>query len=376
MLNDDWSLFVRSADFQRVAQVEDLERLETIERHLGLGAWTLTLPFDSPGAQMLRVEHGSGIEVRFQGRAVFSGPMRRLHVVRTPDEHTLTASGTDDMLALQRVVHPQPLTASPPFSASAYDSFSGPASTVLWQFINRNTGPGALTARRWPGLTMAPNPVEGPNIGVSGRWSQTLLDMVEKVGGPHLMSVLIRRVDDGLVCTVRSCRDRTNIEISPRAGTLQGWEIESNAPTMTAGWAGGQGELEAREVVQDDYGVPAEWPLRIERFVDYRNAEDTAELSQSLDAALLEGQATTSLKITPSEGMSARYGVDFDLGDRVTVLLERVRTTETVTTASLRFENGVMTRTFTVGPEQSTGPGALFKQLRQLGSRVRNLEGI
>lgn len=370
-----WSLHVRDADYNRIGQIDGLVSLEATERHLGLGAWVLTVPMVGAAVDLLLNTPGVGIEVRDNGRTVFSGPARAFKRTRGPGVDLLEVRGNDDMLALYaRVVHPEPTTATPPFSTNSHDTHTGPASTVLWQFINRNTGPGALTAREWPGLTMATDPAEGPTITVSGRW-QNLLAHVAAVASPNGMSVLVRQVLGGLVCTVREQRDKTDVEVSPRAGTLPGWVADTTAPEMTAGWAGGQGDLEARAVVQDSVTPPAAWPLRIERFVDHSNVEDSSELDRVLDEELVEHAGHLSLSLEPSDGLAAKYGHDFDLGDQVAVVIEGVRTVETVTASTLLFNEGVVSRTFNVGPEQLEGMGAVFAQLRRLGTRVRTLEG-
>lgn len=373
-----WSVYIRNASYERVAQLDDLTSLECIERHLGLGTWVLEVPFDGHAVDLLTRTNGVGIELRDAvGRIMFAGPARTIRRQRTADTDTLTVTGWDDMAALHaRVVHPAPLAAVQALGtySTAYDTRTGPASTVLRGFVDINAGPSARAPRPWPGLTLAADPAEGPTITVSGRF-QNLLEHVASVAAPNGMSVLIRQADGGLVCTVRASRDRTNVELSPRAGTLQGWTMMVAAPDMTAGFAGGQGELVDRLFATKAWDAPPGWPLRIERFVDYRNAENGLELTRKLYEAEAEHGLKTSLELTPSEGLASQYGVDFDLGDNVTVVLDQVRSVETVTTATYRIRDGESSRTFNVGPEQPQGPAALFKQLRRLGTQIRNLEG-
>lgn len=372
----DVAVYVRSGAYRRLGQIDEVLSLATVERHLGLGTWVLSVRPTGDAVDQLVRTPGAGIEVRDgYGGLIFAGSRRKIRREATARDHVVTVSGWDDMAVLQqRVAHPEPGTAAPPFSLAAHNTHSGPASSVIRQFIDRNAGPAALPDRRTPLLTLAPDPAEGPTITASARWVTPLLAHVADLAGPRDMCVTVRQVDGGLVVTVRAARDRTNIELSPRAGTLESWTSEESAPEMTAGWVGGQGDLTARAVVQAELAPPDAWPGRFERFLDH-SAAKAEDLDRILADELAASAAKTSLELVPTQALGARLGEDFDLGDRVSVVIGGVRFSEQVTSSSLRVEDGRATRSFTVGGEQMAGPAALFAQARRFGVRLRGLEG-
>lgn len=381
MLSEGWRVYARTGSYGRAALLDEFS-LECVERHLGLGTWRLEADVSSPNVEALIPQQnpGAGIQVVDPtGDVVFAGPV----VAWEADEDDtgtgpLVVSGWDDMGALHaRLTHPQPATAAPPFSTASHDKRTGKATTVLRQWINANVGPGALTARRWPGLALAADPAEGPTITVETRW-QNLLEQVASVAAANGVTVLCRQLRSGepqLEVVVRGVRDRsTSVELSPRAGTLGRWKRSWQAPSMTAGWVGGQGELTDRLVVQKAEAPPAEWPRRIERFVDYSNSEDTTQVSRKLDEELRAGRVKSRLELTPVEGPGAVYGVDFDLGDMVRVVIDQVETSVQVTSSTLRISADGVTRTVAVG--EAVDVVALFGQLRRIEARLRQLESF
>jgi hypothetical protein len=115
------------------------------------------------------------------------------------------------------------------------------------------------------------------------------------------------------------------VVFSLERGTLASFSYKRTAPTMTYAIVGGDGEGTARTFSEKANGsLQALWGRIEDDLVDSRNGNSAAELSQSADQALAEGAGTTSLSVTPIDLDTQRYGVDYMLGDKVTVLLDAI----------------------------------------------------
>src|SRR5690606_29455240 len=75
-----------------------------------------------------------------------------------------------------------------------------------------------------------------------------------------------------------------------------------------------------------------DWHRKIEYFKDRRDTEDETELDQEgLDLLESNGRTVTSLSVRPTDSETMIYGVDWYLGDIVTVIVNDQELTSTVT---------------------------------------------
>ncbi|GLW91766.1 Gp37-like protein [Actinokineospora globicatena] len=214
------------------------------------------------------------------------------------------------------------LTAQTP----AYDVRTGQASTIMREYVDLNAGPGALTNRRVPGLTLAPDPATGATVTGRARFDR-LLDLLAglgiSAGGPGLGF----RINAGLsldktfeIYSPTDLRGPARFSIALRNLRRLNWRL--TAPTATHIIGGGRGEEDAREFIEvADTGAATAWG-RVEDFYDYRSASDAdsgAELTQGATKRLVEQTETTAVEIEPVDTARLVYGRDYGLGDLVTV---------------------------------------------------------
>jgi microcystin-dependent protein len=140
--------------------------------------------------------------------------------------------------------------------------------------------------------------------------------------------------------------------------SLVRWDIANNqlskskygysAPGVTRVFVAGQGEGSARTIVEVTTAASllseAIWG-RIERFVDQRNTNNIAELTQAgLEVLATEGTTVTSLEVVPSSAMADGFGVDWFLGSWVTVVVndQQIRAQVVEVPISITSSDGVL----------------------------------
>jgi hypothetical protein len=109
-------------------------------------------------------------------------------------------------------------------------------------------------------------------------------------------------------------------------GNLASSKVATAAPTVTRTIVGGQGDGTDRlmEEVTSAGSLTAEtaWGRRIETFIDQRQTNDPAQLTAAGNSALAQGGLSQfAMQLTPSDDTAWVYGVDYALGDVVTVVV-------------------------------------------------------
>lgn len=380
------TVYVRDgATLAPVGQLDHFTRLSMVERWCGVGRWVLDAPLSAPGVSLFLETADAGIIVQDDTtkRIVFSGPVGRgpdgaPTIVRTVAEETGTLGSNiqilgscDNQWLADRLAHPQPLTASPPYSSQEHDVIVGPATSVLLQLIDRNAGPAAVVGRQVAGLTLAADPAQGGAVIARARW-QNLLTYLAELAVAGGAGFEVRQQNRVLTATARVPRDLSaDVAFSLEFGNLAGFSYSVAPSTASAIYAGGQGEGTLREI-----STIAGSGRRVEQFVDRRDLADSDELGTAATVALAEGVGKTSLRIEPIDTDSARYGRHYRLGDVVAAVVDGVRIVDTIQTVETRVEAGNTTRTITIGREDLRGNPALYSGLATLSRRVRQLERI
>ncbi len=283
-------------------------------------------------------------------------------------------SGVDDNTVLaNRVVHPQPTKAAPPYDSVEYDVRSGIASSVLMQYVNVNAGPGALAPRREPGLVLGIDPLVGAQVTGRGRWQQ-LLTLEQDLAVAGGVGWRVQQTGgDRLEFQVWAPQDRSDeILLSQELGNVAELSYERAAPELTYVYVGGSGEGTAR-VIREGQANPQGWD-RAERFVDRRDTAAADELNQEIRATLVEGAEQTTLSVTPVDAGKHQYLRDYGLGDTVTVVPSPgERVTSVIREVRTRLGPDSQTVIPTISAT-SNGVLRIFDRLRQMSVRLRNLE--
>lgn len=331
MRPEDLLVEVRDSGMNRVGVItKEFLQLECQGIFNGIGTWKLELPLTHHAAEALS-SPGSGIVVTGPtGDAMFSGPMTAVEEAYSPEDitGTLVVEGeSDDTHIADRLCWPDPLNSNVNAKTIARDSITAPVETVMHYYVNRNLGPGAVPSRMNSYVQMGEDFARGDSITKKARHTPLieLLTEVAKVAG--LGFRLIDRAGSLVFETYEPMDLSSDVRLrrgSP--GGISGMRSVTTAPDATRIIVGGGGQGTAREFLNasSDASVAAEeqWGRRREVFVDQRQTSVAAELQEAANEVLVEGgYTTTAVQLIPSEAADGEFGVDWGLGDLISVEL-------------------------------------------------------
>lgn len=342
---------VRDTNLDRVGTITpQYLRLTANLRWCNVGEWTITLPGEHPMVPHL-LTPGSGITVALYGMPEFSGPTTvpaRKRDARNPDG-TFTFSGVTDEIHLQDArAYPYPSDASVSAQAAANDVRTGPAETVMHEYVAANILPGTAPAGRIRGaraaMTAATDLARGGTIQRSPRFDP-LLEVLQSIavwtlGTDEPLGFRMVQVGGELQFQVHPAADRSDtVRLDVGNGTLTSEEVQQSGPAVTVAIVAGQGEGVDRTIIQRTSTASEEgeaaWGRVIEVFIDQRNTNDLDELQQAGDEALAaSGYTATNVKVIPADTQTMQYARDWRMGDTVGVTVMGQPTRALVTGAA------------------------------------------
>lgn len=381
----EWKLYTRDANGNRVGEIEDYTLAELSPVFNDVGSWSITLSRQSPQAANLTIPRYGIIATR-NDRVVFSGlATDRRHIVNEKTNQLTVSGYSDEILLLSRLVSPSPAEAIPPYSVIS-DVRSGVASTVINAYVNVNLGPGAVSVRRWPGLTIGTDPVVGAAVRGEARWEQDLLAFLQPLAVTGGIGFRIAMVGTALQFQTYATTDRSaTAKFSIDLGNLQGFEYSSTAPKSNYAYVGASGTGTTRIIKEYPDGPSiTTWGRWEGPLVNQGSTSDPTQMAQAAADALESGGEQASLAITPLETDGLRYGIDYFLGDTVTVQLEGPASTpyaesgqivDVLRQVKISLSAGKQIVTPSVGTGVRADVLRLFRTFRQLSRRVNYLEG-
>ncbi len=351
---EDFTFEVRDENLNRLGQIlpGDLVGWESVLRFNNVGVWSIEMVATVEMAQLLSTP-GYGIIVTHKDAGVIlSGPTISAETIYEQGDPlgVTKIMGVDDSVILaDRLAYPQPSNADVATQTSAYDSVSFmQASTAMYWYVERNLKPGVASATRAiPNLTIATDTGIGSDISKSARFDVlgTLLADIAAIDG---LGFDIKQVDGNLEFNVFQPTDRSGtIRMDVANQTLSKTSFGYGAPQITHAIVAGQGQGLNRQLIDvtttDSLSAESLFARRIESFIDQRNTGDVDELTQAgLEKLADGGQTQTSVDVIPSSDITMQYGTDWNLGDKVTVVVANQEVSATVTQVSIKVEsNGV-----------------------------------
>jgi hypothetical protein len=342
---------VRDADLVRVGQItkEHLVGFTAVFRHKAVGSWSIELPVNHPISEKL-IEPGAGIVVTTEQGTLLSGPVVAVVTNQSTEDPdgTYQITGVDDSVILsERLAYPTPTTDDLEAQTTPYDVRTGIAEAVIKQYVNANLGPAAPVSRRVANLTIAAGTTRGDTVSGSARFDnlQELITGLADVGN---LGFNIEQVDGSLVFDVFESVDRSDkVRLDLYNGRLTKSEYAYSRPKTTRVIVGGFGDEEFRLFYEasNAESVSAEtvWGRRIETFLDARSGQFVEELQAAADEVLVnDGKTQLSVSISPSDDQTMLFGVDWNLGDKVTVVVGSLELVAVVTEVGLLIsEDGV-----------------------------------
>jgi hypothetical protein len=386
---EKFKVYIRDRTGFRAGQVDDFLSLKATLLFNDVGTWTLTIsrgstklvPLTTPGFDLEIYDHGSN-------QTFMRGPINTREQKYDASTDSLTITGWDDNQWLKwRLAHPSPAEVSPPYTTQAYDVRTGQASAVLAQYANVNLGPTAIGPRRLTSVTSLDGAV-GATVTGRARW-QVLLPFLQDLalqGGSNVGFTIARDVSTGQMQFVTyGTTDRTTtVKFSVALGNLVGGTIKSTSPNATYVFSAGSGDLTAR-VYHESYDPDAQatWGRR-EYFLDSNSTSVDAELQASAEQALVDQGEQAEFAIQITDTASVEYGIDYNLGDKVTatfigsepapiVVGNGVgKVQEVVRQVDLELSNTDLTLKPTIGTPTRQEIFRIFREIRRLRQQLQN----
>lgn len=382
---DELIIEVRNPSLERIGQFrpEDLVGATFVLRYNNVGAWEMRLPFGHRLGEFLRLP-GYGLVLTGPGNSVImSGPTMSARLEQTSDnlEGDWVISGaSDDVLLQERLAYPTPATDDVTAQTTAYDERTANAETVLKQYVDVNMGPSAPDSRQVANLIIEPNLSRGVVITGKARFDK-MQDIFYDLAQLGEIGYKIEQSGDALEFKCYIPTDRTaKIRLDMDNQKLTGAQYSYASAKVTRAIVGGQGEGEWRRFVEssntDSENAENTWNRRIEVFKDGRNTRDSDLLEQAGQEFLVDnGKTIVELAVIPSDDINMRFGVDWYLGDKITVVVQDIEAKAVVTEIGLAIsESGVRIGATVGAPVGLTYESKLLAKTADVDKRVSNLE--
>lgn len=380
------TVYLRDKEFNLVGEVSHYDQFEATVGFNVLGRFVLNYSYDerhltSDAAALIdAMQPGGGVVVKREGAVIFSGPILRRRESWAAGKRALEISGTDDNWVISTRLC-LPVVDGSPFSSASHDVRVGAAETIMVEYVDYNMGPSAMSARQVAGLTIGADLGRGGIVTARARFC-SLLEMLQAIAlaggglGFKMAQTTGAGVNPALTFTVYEQDDKTStVRFGTELGNLSSWGLLEDVPSGNVVYVGGQGELTARAFVERldqqsmmDYG-------RIEFFKDQRNEANAAQLAVWGDAELQAAGAGITIEAKAVETDYPVWGVDYDLGDIVTVIVDGMRYTETIRSVTIKMTQQTVSVQPIIGSVTAKTSGLGFSaRLDEIDKKITNLE--
>ncbi|MEV4033390.1 siphovirus ReqiPepy6 Gp37-like family protein [Streptomyces umbrinus] len=357
-------------------------------------AGSVTLPARPEVMQLL--QPGNRMVVIRDGGLWCAGPMEEPQnyawdLGQNAGVGTVTVAFSDDLARVAGyLTYPNPAVAfaSQTTAADAVRQITATNSeTIIRTLVNENCGPGALTVRRIEHLVLDDVVGVGTNRSVSTRF-EPLLDACRMAAAADGLGFRTRQVGDEIRFGVYQPVDRTGTaRFSAGLGNLRQLAFTMAAPLATSelvqggndpAQAAGEGDPpNVRVYVEVTSGAADDW-YRVEKLIEETGTEDDSggELTQAGTLALGTDNPQASVATVTVDTDDLKAGRDYQLGDRVTVVLptglEVADIVRTIRLEATPNEGELVTSV--IGDSDKTTTTATVRTVRDLARRLGRLE--
>jgi hypothetical protein len=376
---------VRNPSNVRIGQFRptDLVGAKFILKFNNVGSWEMKLPQGSRLGEFLRLPGYGVIVTGPDGSTLFSGPTLSAQLLQTADniDGDWTISGvSDDIVLMERLAYPTPSTADVAEQTEASDDRLGFCETIIKEYVSVNIGPDSPAARQIANLSIQTTANLGETVQGRARF-QTIQDVIYGLAQTSNLGYTIEQLGTGLQFQVYSPVDRTStIRMDMDNRQLSRAEYAYAVARVTRAIVGGQGEGEYRHFVEVtntlSLAAETEWSRRIEVFTDGRNSRVESYLLQDGAEFLADqGKTIVEMSVTPSDDLNMRFGVDWYLGDKVTVVINDLEASAVVTEVGISIQGDGVRLAATVGtPVGIDYESRVLAKTATLSQRLSNLE--
>lgn len=372
----NYRIFTRNPDLAKDAEITNFASLEYISRFNQPGAWKMSGFGQSP------FNLRQGIIIERDGQTVFTGIVRQAFKRMDADNfirQSWTYSGVDDLARIaERMAHPDPANLT--ITAQAYDVRTGPAETVILNYVDANCGLSAHISRRFPVFQVASTLGRGPTITGSARFNN-LLDFIyslSQLAGVIGFRVRLDEITNNLVFeTFMPANLSNSVVFSSDFGNLQNFTYMFRAPEANVVYMLGQGTGTTRAYHVGTNQASVDLWGRLEMVKDQRNEPDAARLQTWAEAELNKAGEQNGFSVVPLAlgSVGFVYGLDYNLGDLVTVSDDGISISERITEIAVNLdENGNVTIIPTIGMLKDIPLKNTFEAIEDLDDRVTRME--
>lgn len=234
-------------------------------------------------------------------------------------------------------------------AGAAQATISGAAADMMKRVVTENLGASAGTGRIIPGLTVQANSSQGATINKQVGWRNVLQTIQEcardsESQGTALYFDIISTGTNTMEFRVwlgQPGAIRTSPVLSLEAGTLSAgsWGFDRDGPNVI--YALGQEFGGARQVVSASHSTAAATPFsRREESIEARNAGLTSQLQAEANAEMQRRKPKDVVVATVANTEGALYGVHWNFGDRIDVLINGKRYTCLVEGVQVQVSGG------------------------------------
>ncbi|WP_438470792.1 siphovirus ReqiPepy6 Gp37-like family protein [Streptomyces asiaticus] len=379
----DITVEVRDKSLTRrgLVRLEELQ-LELADNFNNVGSWKLTLAAENPMTSVLR-SPGAGLIITGPNGVLVSGPMVKSEYAATQEDPggSVVFEGVSDTICLaDALAFPDPTNPNGASQTLAHDVRQGKAEDVMHAFVMANIGPTAPPERRKARLIDGESRGRGPTVIKSARFP-VLGNLLTELALLGQLGFRVVQRGAGLVFETYQITDRTDlIRLDVANGTLAGQRVAITPPGVTRAIVAGQGELTKRQFLQaqtaESMAAEADWGRRIEVFIDQRNTDKWDELKQAGDEAMEDsGFTAVNVQVVPMEDSAMRFGHDWYLGDKVSVVVDNQELSSNVTGMVIKADSDGLKVGALLG--DATGfsvDAALSKRVTTTEARVSQLE--
>lgn len=380
----DLTIEVRDSNFNRVGQLTpaDLVGSTFISRFNNVGSWEVKVANGSTMGELLRTP-GYGLIVTGPNGVLISGPttgaVLEQSVTNPLGDWKIT--GTDDSVILvERLAYPLPSEADVTKQTVAHDDRTGAAEYVLKQYVDVNIGPSAPAERKISNLIIQDDANQGEVVSGQARFItlQELFYPLAQTGG---IGYTVEQSGTNLEFQVYVPQDKTDvIRMDLENNQLTKTEYSYLSPKATRVIVGGAGEAEDRLFYEatntEAQTAETAWGRRIETFTDARGSDVEAGLIQTGNEVLVDnGKTIVNTSVIPADETTMRYGVNWNLGDTIKVVINDLEFAAVVTEVGISIQADGVRIQATVGtPTALSFESKLVARTNEQNVRISNLE--
>lgn len=313
-----------------------LDAYETLSFQRGFykpGAFSLTINKNTPNASALA--HGRMIRVGTDNTKM--GIVRTVVTSLTESgAYILTVSGNElwSLLEYRQIV---PDAGQVSFTSAG----SVPVETGLKTMIGKQCGASAAASRQFPSFSVVATSGRGPNMEMAERYTN-LLDAVTRYLTSAACGLFATFTGTGWSLDFKTGTDRSaSIIFSSDRDTLQSADYtRSDVSYRNVAIVGGQGDGAARMVNTVYQSTEPTGIDRLEMFVDARDLSLSGSLDNRGIQKLEENRFTRFIEFDALTYSRYVYGVNYDVGDIVTVQEFGISQSSRIISATEEWKNG------------------------------------